>query len=152
MVDSAVMQKNECWRQEKWTLKKCRCAQNLQLHLAPVFCAHMLILHPFEQKFFWTNILVNKYSFEQIFFWTNILSNKYSFERMSFWTNVLLNKFCISTTFNKVASNNGFYAWLSVWHLWYFERRKKCIFHWRTAPEVSWSLNHSAAREPFVKW
>ena len=26
--------------------------------------------------------------------------------------NVLLNKCCISTTFNKVASNNGFHAWL----------------------------------------
>ena len=125
------MPKNECWRGERWTLKKCRCAQNLQLHLAPVYCAHMLILHPFEQIFFETNIHLNKYSFEQ----------------MPFWRNVLLNKFCISTTFNKVASNNGFHAWLlTVWHLWYFKRRKKCIFRWRTAPEVSWSLNHSLSR------
>ena len=147
------MPKNECWREERWTLKKCRCAQNLQLHLAPVYCAHMLILHPFEQISFETSIHLNKYSFELIFFETNIHLNKYSFEQMPFWRNVLLNKCCISTTFNKVESNNGFHAWLlSVWHLWYFKRRKKCIFHWRTAPEVSWSLNHSAAREPFVKW
>jgi len=81
------MQKNECWRQERWTLKKCRCAQILQLHLAPVYCAHMLILHPFEQIFVLTNILLNKYSFEQIFFWTNILLNKCPFEKMFYWTN-----------------------------------------------------------------
>ena len=40
------------------------------------------------------------------------------------WANVLLNKFCASTKFNKAASNNGFYTWFNVGHLWYFEKRK----------------------------
>ena len=85
MADSAEMQKYQCWRQERWTLKKCRCAQNLQLHLAPVYCAHMLILHPFEQIFVWTSILLNKYYFEQTFFWTNALLKKCSIEKILYF-------------------------------------------------------------------